>query len=343
MVAEESPTDRWVGNVPSQQEFNLLTPLATILRRLKFMSDHLSADTFPSISMLVSCMFTLVNVPRSFSPTGSLFEHPDDDKYEGLPAMKVALRSGIMNDFPAKQEYYYMLGGFLNPFFKDYMLESEPYDENRGGPLKRMINRLMEENPVPAPVRDPNEPSTSKTPRALTSRSNPASQDLFESQGMLEEFTQYADEYYGTLEVDEGGENELKKEILMYMDPKQTSRPKSATASPSWWKANAAKMPLLARVARKYLAVQASSTPSERMFSASGTILAPRRMNLAPSHLKKFVFCQNNGPFLLLNVKEWELCRGDNPEDADAPLIEGDSEDEDEMILSNDPEVAEGN
>ena len=54
-------------------------------------------------------------------------------------------------------------------------------------------------------------------------------------------------------------------------------------------------------------------------------------------------FLSDQGPFPATECEGVELRRGDNPEDADAPLIEGDSEDEDEMILSDDPEVAEGN
>lgn len=56
----------------------------------------------------------------------------------------------------------------------------------------------------------------------------------------------------------------------------------------AWWKAHhMEEMPIISKVARKYLCVPATSVPSERVFSASGHILSPSRSKLTADSVKK--------------------------------------------------------
>jgi hypothetical protein len=41
----------------------------------------------------------------------------------------------------------------------------------------------------------------------------------------------------------------------------------------AWWKGNERKFPILAKLARMYLAIQATSAPSERIFSVASRII----------------------------------------------------------------------
>jgi hypothetical protein len=50
-----------------------------------------------------------------------------------------------------------------------------------------------------------------------------------------------------------------------------------------FWKRNARRFPVLAAMARDYLAAPASSASSERLFSAAGNFLTPKRNRLSPS------------------------------------------------------------
>jgi len=54
-----------------------------------------------------------------------------------------------------------------------------------------------------------------------------------------------------------------------------------------WWKMNEARFPGVARLAKKYLSVQATSAPSERVFSNVGNILTKKRSRLVDRQLKK--------------------------------------------------------
>lgn len=64
-----------------------------------------------------------------------------------------------------------------------------------------------------------------------------------------------------------------------------------------WWKQNEAIFPHLAKIARKYLCVQATSVASERVFSAAANIVTKKRNKLKPSKIN--MLC-----FLAINLKK---------------------------------------
>src|SRR5436305_5334253 len=61
-----------------------------------------------------------------------------------------------------------------------------------------------------------------------------------------------------------------------------------------WWKTNKTRFPVLSKLARKYLAIPATSTPSERLFSEASNIMTIKRTQLAPNTLENLVFCKKN-------------------------------------------------
>jgi len=48
-----------------------------------------------------------------------------------------------------------------------------------------------------------------------------------------------------------------------------------------WWKRNASCLPVLSGLARIYLAIPATSTPSERVFSTAGNLISEKRTSLS--------------------------------------------------------------
>jgi hypothetical protein len=61
-----------------------------------------------------------------------------------------------------------------------------------------------------------------------------------------------------------------------------------------WWKANKTRFPILSKLARMYLAIPATSTPSERLFSEAGNVMTIKRTQLAHNTLENLVFCKKN-------------------------------------------------
>jgi len=61
-----------------------------------------------------------------------------------------------------------------------------------------------------------------------------------------------------------------------------------------WWKNQKNNFPTLAKIARKYLCVSATSTPSERLFSDAGNTLTAKRTKLNPILFERIVFLKKN-------------------------------------------------
>ena len=81
------------------------------------------------------------------------------------------------------------------------------------------------------------------------------------------------------------------KEINLY-----SSLPRiMSSASPLvWWQSHRETFPYLARLARKYLCIQATSVSSERVFSAAGNIVTNKRNCLKPSKVNQLCFLAAN-------------------------------------------------
>ncbi len=61
-----------------------------------------------------------------------------------------------------------------------------------------------------------------------------------------------------------------------------------------WWKRNQLKYPYLVRLARLYLAVSATSPPSERIWSRASRVLTLKRANLEPRVAQRIMFIKEN-------------------------------------------------
>jgi hypothetical protein len=64
-----------------------------------------------------------------------------------------------------------------------------------------------------------------------------------------------------------------------------------------WWLPNAIRFPHIAIIARKVLAVPATSAPVERLFSSAGLTIANDRANLLPEIANDLVFLHDALPF----------------------------------------------
>lgn len=57
-----------------------------------------------------------------------------------------------------------------------------------------------------------------------------------------------------------------------------------------WWKHHKINFPLLSKLAQKYLCIQATSSASERAFSASGNVVSAHRSCLKPEKVDMLFF-----------------------------------------------------
>jgi hypothetical protein len=61
-----------------------------------------------------------------------------------------------------------------------------------------------------------------------------------------------------------------------------------------WWKMYAGTYPVLACLAKRYLAIPATSAPSERIFSRAGRIISMRRASLSADITERMLYIKEN-------------------------------------------------
>ncbi|XP_051780341.1 E3 SUMO-protein ligase ZBED1-like [Erpetoichthys calabaricus] len=61
-----------------------------------------------------------------------------------------------------------------------------------------------------------------------------------------------------------------------------------------WWKEHEKIYPRLSKVAKKYLCIPATSSPSERAFSSGGNVVTCLRSSLKPDQVDRLVFLAKN-------------------------------------------------
>nr|XP_023661161.1 zinc finger BED domain-containing protein 1-like [Paramormyrops kingsleyae] len=83
----------------------------------------------------------------------------------------------------------------------------------------------------------------------------------------------------------------VRNEVLVYFGEKPIPKDRNQL---QWWKENETRFPALAAVAKSYLGAPATSTPSERLFSAAGTIVSKKRASLTKDHVDMLTFLHSN-------------------------------------------------
>jgi hypothetical protein len=105
--------------------------------------------------------------------------------------------------------------------------------------------------------------------------------------------------------------SDIEVELTRYLEltPKASS---SDVDVLGWWRAQSPNLPLLAEIARKILAIPASSSSSERVFSSGGNVVTTQRMNLDPSTVERLVYIHDN--YQKVTIKKWKLGPKDQEE-----------------------------
>ncbi|CAO4381851.1 unnamed protein product [Caenorhabditis nigoni] len=77
--------------------------------------------------------------------------------------------------------------------------------------------------------------------------------------------------------------------------------PPNPTIDPYEFWSGQKNLPMLKRLAVEYIAIPATSSESERLFSLSGLICSPKRSNLTSEKLDQLTFCSMNLKLLGIN------------------------------------------
>ncbi|KAK0146663.1 putative AC9 transposase [Merluccius polli] len=152
------------------------------------------------------------------------------------------------------------ISSFVDPRFKRI------FAENLDGTVKACSDEEMA-----LTTQEP--PDTEEPPAAITqSTSTTTKRKQKTRSGLLQRITTAKNRAGATGSAMPSTQEKLDSEVKLYLSLPAIS----AEADPlAWWKAQVEEMPMLLKVARKYLCIPATSVPSERVFSTSGHILSP--------------------------------------------------------------------
>ncbi|KAL4006671.1 tripartite motif-containing protein 66 [Sarotherodon galilaeus] len=258
--------------VPSWQDVALLESLNKALGPLFEFTDALSGESYVSVSFL--------------KPVLHLFNNEILSQKDGDTELTKAVKDGILKYLNEKYDDHATnnlldMATLVDPRFKTAYIKEERVEfikMRAAAELVDMVGATAPESAQtaaassspPAAEDDPELPRPTKKKKSLGSYFKKAGQS-----------TTHSHPSRASIEL----------ELSMYL---QTPGPDSETDPLERWKQHETNFPLVARLARKYLCIPATSSSSERAFSASGNIITCKRSCLKPNTVDQLVFLALN-------------------------------------------------
>ncbi|XP_017291101.2 E3 SUMO-protein ligase ZBED1-like [Kryptolebias marmoratus] len=271
----ETPT-RW----GSQQQM-----IERFLEQEKALSQVLLADKVRNLVPSWQDMMVLESMNKALGP---LFEFIDAFRKDGDTELTKAIKKGIFKYLNEKYDDNAMdnlldMATLVDPRFKTAYMKEERVEfikmraaaelVDMASPAAESAETAATSISPPVAEDDPGPYPTKKAKKSLGSYFKKA---LAAGQG-----TTHAQPSRASIEL----------ELSMYL---QAPGPDSETNPLEWWKQHELNFPLVARLAKKYLCIPATSSSSERAFSASGNIITCKRSCLKPDTVDQLVFLALN-------------------------------------------------
>lgn len=282
------------------KQIRMLEKLKIILKPMKDLTVALSGQSYATISIILPSLFQLVNKHLK----------SDNDDCNFVMACKDAMRNDLEKRYvDPKIRLVLSAACFLDPRFKHltFIEDQKPATvefvkqellsfclTNSSAQVKAEVKQEPESQPcVPdlptLPVADePNGPPA-KVPKVEVDKN--IDSDV-------------CDNFMSDIIVVSSNvitpETKVQREIDRYVDAPLdvASMTKNDFSVLNWWKDNSGMFPLMSQLAKKFLCIPASSTPSERVFSLAGNIVTQKRSMLLPENVNKLIFINMNKKYL---------------------------------------------
>ncbi|CAG8576972.1 11740_t:CDS:2 [Dentiscutata heterogama] len=239
----------------SNEEFKVVKALVELLCPFDKATEILSRSNYATLSIMVPIIEELVH---RLNNTDSDFNIINEVKEEILS--NLSSRWSLPHD-------YGMYASLLDPRFKNLSFCSNTLKQRTIEGLRNQFNELKSISQA--------ETNTSLPREEAVKKKNSAMKSFFSSvQQQHDEFVEQTeiDKYLALPEIETTEENDLVV----------------------WWKQRRLEFPILCTLAKKYLAIPASSVPSERLFSDAGNHVTLKRNRLDPYLLHQLLFLKRN-------------------------------------------------
>ncbi|XP_067280629.1 E3 SUMO-protein ligase ZBED1-like [Pseudorasbora parva] len=266
-VFADDKSRRTLPNV-TWQDIAVLEAVKDGLKPVAEFTDILSAENYVTVSSLQPMLRLMTNI---------LKEEKTDVK------MTAEIKSGILQKLESKygDSTLQLLrkATLLDPRYKVDHIDAEHLDVLKSQLEVEMVTFWKEKNKPPVRIRvEEEEDDEKEVDGAAAAEMQPAKRPktLGRLLGKVKQST-------STIPADQ----RAKLEITSYLQEEVIDGDDKPL---EWWKENGSRFPLMANMARKYLCITATSTPSERVFSAAGNIVTPHRNLLKPERVNQLVF-----------------------------------------------------
>ena len=245
--------------MPTDAEFTTMEYYVKIMKPLVIITEAIGAEKWVTISTIRPLLHKILNSIFAASPTDTRQEK----------AIKAAMYDNLKPRYTGELLLMLSKAAFLDPRIKLLSFLSQDEKEELKIAIETEATTVSESTTqatlVPAPVVPP-PPKKAKGEHMLLDLLGDVLQPTDEP--LLITATQKA-----------------RAEVARYCD-----EPSTQENPLKWWRANAFRYPILMHLAKKYLAIPATSVPSERAFSAAGHIVSAKRASLLPSSVHVGVF-----------------------------------------------------
>ena len=249
--------------IPSSESIVKMKRITAVLKPFAVATQRLCAEKVPSLSLVQPVLTALLKKHLS----------PSDLDPGIVTELKNAIATSIRAHFTDESQRMttyltsvldprYKLLNFVDSHTKQYVFDN-------------LLCRMKEEveldghveNPLPSPKRKKTDDILDYYASSSNGSSNGSDTDSpYEANAMEKEVSLFR------------AEDELDHN----MDPLQ------------WWQLNSHRFPHLAKLARRMLSIQATSVPSERLFSAAGNVVTAKRASLSPQTVDMILFLNKN-------------------------------------------------
>ncbi|XP_061608235.1 E3 SUMO-protein ligase ZBED1-like [Phyllopteryx taeniolatus] len=249
--------------VPTWQDVEVLEAVNKVLSPLQDFTDALSGEQYVSVSYL--------------KPVLSLFNTSIFAEEESDTQLTKDLKRNILGDLiehysdPVTRDLL-EIASLLDPRFRNKYIDEEKVDRVLSRAVEEIVSLIKtQQDTLPGAAgakaeAEPDSPPKAKRKKTLAS--------FFKSQS-------------GTMSEEES----IRKELTVYL---QTTEVDSDVDPLDWWRCHQTNFPRIAKLARQYLCIAATSAPSERAFSTDDNILPCHRTALKPDAVDRLVFLAQN-------------------------------------------------
>ncbi len=257
--------------VLSWQDVDVLEAINKVLSPLQDFTDALSGEQYVSVSYLkpVLHLFNTSILAEEENDT----QLTKDVKRNILAYLNDKYSDPVTNDL-------LNIASFLDPRFRATYIEKEK--------VEQVISRAVKEIKS---LKDQQEDALSGAAAAAESVPPPEEKRKKTLSSFFKRQSCQGTSSMGCSGDTLSEEENIKMELRTYL---QTTEVDSDADPLEWWRCHQVNFPRIAKLARQYLCIPATSAPSERAFSTGGNIVTCHRAALKPDAVDRLVFLAQN-------------------------------------------------